>query len=70
MQCHTDCFAPVEPPNPVPAGVAAPPAQTLTDDDDDDDDDGAVSGPTVLAHVNLAKTIHEPPHSPPPLIMF
>jgi hypothetical protein len=28
-------------------------------DDVDDDDDGVVAGPTVLAYVNLAKTIRK-----------
>lgn len=30
--------------------------QDDNDDNDDDDDDGVVSGPTVEAYVNLAKT--------------
>ena len=39
---------------------AAPPhAQGIGDEDDEDDDDGVVTGPTILASVDLAKTIRK-----------
>jgi hypothetical protein len=50
-----------EPQGPVDNDSAAQPPTNIEDkedeDDDDDDDDGAVAGPTVMAHVDLAKTV-------------
>lgn len=41
-----------------PAPEPLPPmAACENDDNDDDDDEGAVVGPRIQAHVNLAKTI-------------
>jgi hypothetical protein len=48
-----------EPQGPVDDNSAAQPPTNIEDreDDDEDDDDGAVEGPTVMAHVDLAKTV-------------
>jgi hypothetical protein len=54
---NTDHFSPIEPPDLPDDGEATAPVQSMADDEDEDEDDGAVAGPKVMAHVDLAKTV-------------
>jgi hypothetical protein len=61
VQHNTDYFSPIEPPDLPDDGKPTAPVQSMTndedEDEDEDEDDGAVAGPKVMVHVDLAKTV-------------